>query len=107
MFLLVILLISMNGCSIQQNLKRDFKGNSREELMGKMGEPTRVEKLTNGRTVSIYEKYKVLKAAPINTGAFQYDKFESPRSIKNERYMFYFNAEGVVEDVNYSVSYDR
>ena len=72
-----------------------------------MGRPTRVEIIAEGRKINIYEMSKFLKAAAINTGQFQYDRFESPKAIKTEIYKFYLNKNGVIEDVKYEVSYER
>jgi len=101
------LMLVMAGCSTQHNLITDFKGKTQEELMLTMGRPTRIEDLSGGRKISIYEKSKFLKPAAINTGAFQYDKFESPKALKTEIYKFYFNNQGVIEDVKYEVKYER
>ena len=106
-FILLGLVIGLAGCSVQSNLKRDYKGKTQEELMLGMGRATRVETLTGGRKINIYEKSKFLKAAAINTGQFQYDKFESPKAVKTEVYMFYINSQGMVEDVKYDVKYER
>ncbi len=106
-FILLGLIIGMVGCSIQSNLRRDYKGKTQEELMLGMGRPTRIETLSGGRKIGIYEKSKFLKSAPINTGQFQYDKFESPKAIKTEIYKFYFNAQGLIEDVKYEATYER
>jgi len=105
--ILMGLMIGLTGCSVQKNMYREYKGKTHEELMLGMGRPTRVEPLTGGRKIDIYEKNKFLKPTPINTGQFQYDKFESPKAIKTEVYKFYLNAQGVVEDVKYEVSYER
>jgi outer membrane protein assembly factor BamE (lipoprotein component of BamABCDE complex) len=107
LFILLGLVVGLTGCSVQSKLTREYKGKTAEELMLGMGRPTRVEPLTGGRKIEIYEKSKFLKPAPINTGQFQYDKFESPKAIKTEIYKFYFNAKGVVESVNCEVSYER
>ncbi|NEW83278.1 MAG: hypothetical protein GZ094_13035 [Mariniphaga sp.] len=106
-FILLGLLISLAGCSVQNKLSREYKGKTHEELMLGLGRPTSVEPLPGGRKVEIYEKSTFLKSTPINTGQFQYDKFESPKAIKNEIYKFYFNAQGVIEDVKCEVSYER
>jgi len=105
--ILLGLIFGLAGCSTQHNLIRDFKGKTQEELMLTMGRPTRIEDLSGGRKISIYEKSKFLKPAAINTGAFQYDKFESPKALKTEIYRFYFNNQGVIEDVKYEVKYER
>ena len=96
------------GCSTQSKLIREYKGKTHEELMrSAMGRPTRVETADGGRKIDIYEKSKFLKAATINTGQFQYDKFESPKVIKIEVYKFFLNPSGVIEDVKYDVRYER
>lgn len=95
------------SCSIQSKLIRDYKGKTHEELMLSMGRPTRVETAPGGEKIDIYVKSKFLKAAPISTGQFQYDKFESPKAIKNETFMFYLNSLGVIRDVKYEVRYER
>ena len=105
--ILLGLMIGFGGCSVQSKLIRNYKGKTQEELMLTMGRPTRVETFTDGRKINIYETSKFLKAAAINTGQFQYDRFESPKAIKNEIYKFYLNTNGVIEDVKYEVSYER
>ena len=107
LFILLGLVICLAGCSVQSNVKRDYKGKTQEELMLGMGRATRVEPLSGGRKIEIYEKSKFLKAAAINTGQFQYDKFESPKAVKTEIYLFYIDAKGVIEDVKYEVKYER
>ena len=101
------LVIGLAGCSVQSKLNREYKGKTHDDLMLGMGRPTRVEPLPGGRKIEIYEKSKFLKPTPINTGQFQYDKFESPKAVKTEVYMFYFNSLGVIEDVKYEVKYER
>ena len=101
------LVLILSGCSVEKKLNKNFKGKSQQELLLEMGRPTRVETASGGRSVHIYEKSKFLKAAPINTGAFQYDKFESPKSIKTETYRFYLNVSGVIEEVKFEVTYSR
>ena len=101
------IMIGLAGCSVQSKLNRNYKGKTQEELMLKMGRPTSVENLAGGRKVNIYEKSKFLKAAAINTGQFQYDRFESPKAVKTEISRFYLNKDGVIEDVKYEVKYER
>ena len=99
------LILVLSGCSVQHKLVRDYKGRNRGELELAKGKPTRVEKGEGGQTIQIYIKNKLLKAAPINTGQFQYDKFESPKTVKTETTKFYINSSGVIEEVTYEVSY--
>ena len=94
-------------CSVQRSLNQEYKGKTQDEVMLSMGRPTRVENLDGGRKINIYEKSKFLKAAAINTGQFQYDKFESPKAIKVELIKFYLNSSGVVEEVKYEVNYEH
>jgi hypothetical protein len=105
--LVCCLVLILSGCSVEKKLNRSYKGKSQQELLLEMGRPTRIETTSGGRSVHIYEKSKFLKPAPINTGAFQYDKFESPKSIKTETIRFYLNSSGVVEDVKMEVTYAR
>lgn len=95
------------GCSVQRKLIREYKGKTQEELILDKGRPTRVETADGVRKINIYEKSTFLKAAAINTGQFQYDRFESPKTVKTEIYKFYINASGVIEDVRYEVSYEH
>src|ERR1035437_10726894 len=99
LIILLGLMIGLAGCSVQGKLVRDYKGKTQEELMLQMGRPTRIETLTGGRKINIYEQSKFLKAAAINTGQFQYDRFERPKAVKNEFIKFYINAQGLVDDV--------
>jgi hypothetical protein len=100
-------ILGISSCSTQSRLIRQYNGKTQEELLLRMGRPTRVEPLDGGRTVNIYEKSKFLKAAAINTGQFQYDKFESPKAIKNEIYKFFISSSGVIVDVKYEISYEH
>ena len=105
--ILLGLMAVFTQCSMQSKLTREYKGRTQEELMVRMGRPKSIENISGGRKISIYEKTKYLKPASINTGQFQYDKFESPRALKTEIYKFYINAQGRVEEVKYDVSYER
>ena len=106
-FILLILILELAGCSVQNKLIRDYKGKTQEELLLLRGRPTRVETLVGGGKIDIYEKSKFLKPAPINTGQFQYERFDSPKALKTEIYQFYLNKDGVIEDVKYEVKYER
>ena len=100
-------ILGITSCSTQSRLIRQYSGKTQEELLLGMGRPTRVEPLDGGRTIHIYEKSKFLKAATINTGQFQYDKFESPKVIKTEIYKFILSSSGVIEDAKYEISYEH
>ncbi len=104
---LLILLLGVTGCSTQRKLVREYKGKTKADLVLGMGKPVRIENGAGGNTVHIYIKNKLLKAAPINTGQFQYDKFESPKTVKTETYKFYLNSLGIIDDVVYDLSYAR
>jgi len=94
-------------CSVQHQLNHEFKGKSEADLVLTNGKPFRIENDDKGRTVYVYLKSKFLKAAPINTGQFQYDRFESPRVTKRETFKYYINVMGVVEEATYDLSYER
>ena len=106
-FILLVLMIGLAGCSVQNKLIREYKGKTQEELLLLRGRPTRVETLVGGGRIDIYEKSKFLKPAPINTGQFQYERFDSPKALKTEIFQFYLNKDGVIEDVKYEVKYER
>ena len=106
-FILLGLGVGLTGCSVQSKLNREYKGKTADELMIGRGRPTRIEPLTAGRKIEIYEKSKFLKSVPINTGQFRYDKFDSPKALKTEIYKFFLDSNGKVENVTYEVSYDR
>ena len=101
------LIFGIVGCSTQSKLIRNYKGKPQEEVALKMGRPTHVETLDGVRKINIYEKSKFLRPAAINTGQFQYDKFESPKAVKIEVYRFFISSSGIVEDVNYELSYEH
>ena len=106
-FILFGLIFGLLGCSVQSKLMRQYKGKTEKELVLGLGKPSQIEKGDGNQKIDIYVKKKALKAAMINTGAFQYDRFESPRSVKTETFKYYLNASGVVENVTYEVSYER
>jgi len=106
-FILLGLIIGLCGCSVQSKMMRQYKGKSEKELVLSLGKPTQIEKGEKNQKIDIYVKKKALKAAMINTGAFQYDRFESPRSVKTEIFKYYLNSSDVVEDITYEVSYER
>jgi hypothetical protein len=101
------MIAGLAGCSVQNRLIRDYKGKTQEELMLKMGRPTRIEEVERGRKIDIYERSKFLKPAAINTGQFQYDRFESPKTVKTEIYKFFLDSSGHIDDVKYEISYAR
>ena len=104
---ILVLVISLAGCSVQHKLIREYKGKTKADLVLGMGKPLHIETGERGQTIHIYVRNKLLKAALINTGQFQYDKFESPKTVKTETYRFFLNSSGVVEDVTYELSYAR
>ncbi len=106
LFLILVIVFSVS-CSIQSKLNRTYIGKNESFVISKMGEPTRIEKLTGGDKIDVYEKTADLKPVPINTGGFRYDPLESPPSTKIERYWFKISSKGLVENVKYEVSYQR
>jgi len=101
------LIIGLTSCSVQHKLVRDFKGKTQAELVLSKGKPTSVENGDGGQKVYSYITSKRLKAAPINTGQFQYDRFESPKATKTETYKFFINSSGIIENITYEVDYKR
>jgi hypothetical protein len=108
---LIIFMISIPAllvsCSVQNKLIRTYKGTNESFVLSKIGQPTRIEQLTGGKKNDVYEKHTILGRAPINTGQFRYDRFDSPKSTKIETYKFEINQSGVVEDVSYECFYER
>lgn len=104
-FLLVAFLVS--GCSVESKLNRNFKGKSFYEVVAVMGAPTTVENLVGGGTIRSYTTKKMLKPAPINTGQFQYDKFESPKVMQTVVTQFFVDQDGKVREVKYSNEYSK
>ncbi len=105
--LLIAILLSLLSCSMQNKLNRIYVGEKESFVISKMGQPTRVETLKNGGKIDVYEKRTTLKEVPINTGKFQYDSFNSPKTSKIETFKFKINHSGLVEDANYDCSYER
>ncbi len=101
------LLFTLISCGLPRQIIKHYKGKSQEELELTMGKPTRIEIGDSGEKIYVYIKNKYLKAAPINTGAYQYDKFISPHTVKTETYTFYLNKSKVVEKVTYDYGYTR
>ncbi len=101
------LIIGLACCSVQHKIIREYRGKTQAELVLAKGKPTSIEVSGGGQTIHIYKRSKFLKAAPINTGQFQYDRFESPKAIKTEIYKFFLNSSGVIENATYEVSYER
>lgn len=105
--ILFSILISTISCTVQSKLAKNYKGKNEVFLVTDMGKPNRIDKLTGGRKTAVYEKRTLLGRAPINTGQFQYDRFDSPKATKIETFLFYINASGFVEDVKYECVYER
>ena len=95
------------GCSVESKLNRSYKGKSFIEVMAVMGAPTTVENRIGGGTIRSYVSKKMLKPAPINTGQFQYDKFESPKVMQTIITIFFVDPSGKVLEVKYSNEYSR
>ena len=104
---LMVLIIGLAGCGVEHKVIRNFKGKKEGDLVLAKGKPLRTEINDKGQTIYIYQSSKRLKAAPINTGQFQYDRFESPKATKTDTYKFFINSFGIIEDVTYDVDYKR
>ena len=105
--MLVAVVLIVSGCSIEKKLNRNFKGKSFSEVMSVMGAPTNVETQVGGGTIRSYATKKMLKGAPINTGQFQYDRFETPKVLQTTVTQFFVTPEGKVREVRYSSEFSR
>ena len=76
-------------------------------VMDKMGAPTTSENRIGGGTIRTYVSKKMLKPAPINTGQFQYDKFESPKVMQTIITSFIVDPSGKILEIKYSNEYSR
>jgi hypothetical protein len=95
------------GCSVQKKLVKNYKGKNEAFVISNLGKPQRIENMSGGKKIDIYEKRTMLARAPINTGQFQYDRFDSPKATKIETYYFDINSSGIVENVRYYCVYER
>jgi hypothetical protein len=75
--------------------------------MAVMGAPTNIENLIGGGTIRTYQKKVMLKEAPINTGQFQYESFNSPKVLKTEITQFKVNQDMLVEEIKYRCEYSK
>ena len=101
------ILLLFTGCSIQSKLDRQFNGKSFSEVMLVKGAPTTIENLVGGGTIRSYVKKQMLRETPINTGRFQYDRFDSPKVLKSEITSFTVDQNGKVKEISYSCEYSR
>lgn len=104
---LLMLITLITACSVESKLNKNYKGKSFLEVMAVKGAPTNIENLVGGGTVRMYVKKEMLKEAPINTGQFQYDKFNSPKVLKTEITEFYVDPDGIVKNIKYSCEFGK
>jgi hypothetical protein len=104
--LILLVIVVLSSCTIKNKLSRRYEGKSEQFLIEKMGKPTMIYQEGKGKT-DVYEKKTRLRKTQINTGSYQYDRFESPESIKIEIYRFFINPSGIVKDVKYDYRYER
>lgn len=105
--IITLVAIFLVGCSVESKLNRSYKGKSFTNVMDTMGAPTTVENRIGGGTIRSYVSKKMLKPAPINTGQFQYDKFESPKVMQTIVTSFIVDSSGKVLEITYSNEYSR
>jgi hypothetical protein len=105
--IIILVGIFLVGCSVESKLNRSYIGKSFIEVMDTMGAPTTVENRIGGGTIRSYVSKKMLKPAPINTGQFQYDKFESPKVMQTIVTSFIVDSSGKVLEITYSNEYSR
>jgi len=104
---IMAVLFIFSGCSVESKLNRHYKGKSFSEVMAVQGAPTNIENQIGGGTIRTYIKREMLRETPINTGQFQYDKFNSPKVLKTETTEFFVDQEGKVIQIKYSCEYSR
>lgn len=103
----MIVTVLMTGCSVESKLNRNYKGKSFSEVMADRGAPTNIENLVGGGTIRSYVKKVMLRETPINTGHFQYDRFDSPKVLKTEITQFIVDPAGNVKEIKYSCEYSK
>ena len=103
----LIVIVLLPGCSVESKLNRNYKGKSFTHVMDAMGAPTTVENRIGGGTIRTYVSKKMLKPAPINTGQFQYDRFESPKVMQTIITSYIVDPSGKVLEIKYSNEYSR
>lgn len=101
------LVVLMAACSIEKKLNRRYLGKSFTEVVEVMGAPTSIDNRVGGGTFRSYVKKIMLRETPINTGAFRYDKFDSPKALKTEITEFTVNPAGKVTAIKYSCEYTK
>ena len=106
-FILFLYLVFWTNCSVSHKLSRNYIGKTEQYLISEMGNPSKITQISTEKKVAVYEKKSRLNKAPINTGQFQYDQFESPEVTKVEVYRFIIGASGIVEKVEYESMYER
>ncbi len=104
---MLLVFVNVTGCSVQNKLNKTYEGKNEEFLIGKMGKPAMAYQIGKGKKVDVYEKKTMLKKAPINTGHFQYDRFDSPQATKVETFKFLIGGNGKIENVQYEYRYER
>jgi hypothetical protein len=105
--LMFAFLLLLTACSVESKLNRNFKGKPFSEVMGVMGAPSSVENLVGGGTIRSFVKKKMLGKAPINTGRFAYERFDSPKVNLTETTQFFVGQDGMIKEVKYSSEYSR
>ena len=104
---LLVVTLFISGCSIESKLNRSYKGKSFSEVRAVRGAPTNTENQVDGGSIKTYSKKVVLRETPINTGSFQYDKFDSPKVLKTEITRFFVDPTGKVKEIKYSCEYSK
>ena len=105
--ILSLLVILMAACSIESKLNKRYVGKSFTEVVEVMGAPTTIDNRIGGGTFRNYVKKVMLRETPINTGAFRYDKFDSPKALKTEITEFTVDQAGKVTSIKYSCEYTK
>jgi len=105
--IILTLVVLMASCYVESKLNRRYLGKSFTEVVEVMGAPTTIDNRIGGGTYRSYVKKVMLRETPINTGAFRYDKFDSPKALRTEITEFAVNPTGIVTAIKYSCEYTK
>ena len=98
---MIMVVMVIGSCSIQQKIDRKYEGKGRELVLQEYGEPQKIIELENGNQLFIYIKETFIRETEIGTGYFTLDKRVSPSFIKEETYRFLIDKQGIVSDAVY------
>ena len=103
--IIISFVFTLFSCGNQQQLQRQFKGESLASLKETFGEPKTILQQENG-TVYIFEKLIKLESTEISQGRLTLDEIVTPKVNKTERYYFTIK-DSIVVDTKYEEEYER